>query len=153
MYGGTVIPLGWELCDGETLDSVAETKYADLFSTIGTTFGGTGADDFQVPDMRGIFPSGAGTSGKLNKATGGAFARTLGTYQEDRFQGHHHKFTIDTNTKGTQSGQVLNNQTGTAFQSTNAVVIEATNDPSYGTHRDANETRPANLGLNFIIKY
>lgn len=62
LWGAAAAPTGALLCQGQTLDSVADTEYAGLYGKIGTTFGGTGADDFQVPDFRAAHPRGAGTS-------------------------------------------------------------------------------------------
>lgn len=60
---GTVIwfsantpPSGYLECDGS---AISRTVYADLFSTIGTTFGsGDGSTTFNLPDLRGEFVRG-----------------------------------------------------------------------------------------------
>jgi len=52
-FAGSVAPNGWALADGSTYDSIADTSFAALFAVIGTTYGGTGASDFNVPDFRG----------------------------------------------------------------------------------------------------
>lgn len=47
----TSAPTGFLLCDAS---AVSRTTYADLFTTIGTTFGtGDGLTTFNVPDLRG----------------------------------------------------------------------------------------------------
>lgn len=46
-------------CTGQTLDSVADHQYADLYAMIGTYFGGTGASDFDLPDMSSFGTYGA----------------------------------------------------------------------------------------------
>lgn len=70
-YGGSTIPAGWLLCDGQ---AVSRTTYPELFSVIGTTYGsGDGSTTFNVPDLRGRFPIGSGT-GTASDAT----ERTLG---------------------------------------------------------------------------
>lgn len=85
-YGGTGGsftggPTGWLLCDGATYTSVAGTTYADLYTAIGTAFGGSGAqaanDFFAVPDLRGRHPIGAmgqgsGLTNRTLASTGGA---------------------------------------------------------------------------------
>jgi len=44
---------GWLYCNGNTLN---RTKYAALFSVIGTNFGdGDGQSSFNLPDFRGVF--------------------------------------------------------------------------------------------------
>ena len=53
MFGGAFAPSGWVLCDG-TLLSVADNP--QLFTLIGTTYGGDGLDTFAVPDLRGRLP-------------------------------------------------------------------------------------------------
>ncbi len=60
IYAGDTAPAGWLMCNGTTgLDSVTDTTLAGLFAVIGTVYGGTGAADFALPDMRGNFPLGA----------------------------------------------------------------------------------------------
>ena len=58
-YTGATAPVGWLLCDGTTgLDSTTDLTLAALFAVIGTTYGGTGSSDFDLPDMRGRVPGG-----------------------------------------------------------------------------------------------
>lgn len=58
-YGGSTIPAGWLLCDGQ---AVSRTTYPELFSVIGTTYGsGDGSTTFNVPDLRGRVITGVGT--------------------------------------------------------------------------------------------
>jgi len=59
----------WHLCDGTAL---SRTTYATLFSAIGTTYGtGDGSTTFNIPDLLGRVPVGAG-------AGSGLTARALG---------------------------------------------------------------------------
>lgn len=54
MFGGVAPPNGWLLCNGT---AVSRTTFADLFMTIGTTYGpGDGSTTFNVPDLRGRAP-------------------------------------------------------------------------------------------------
>lgn len=46
-------PAGWQLCDGSLLQIASNDT---LFALIGTTYGGDGATDFAVPDMRNSSP-------------------------------------------------------------------------------------------------
>jgi len=49
---------GWLLCDGS---AVSRTTYANLFTQIGTRYGvGDGSTTFNLPDLRGRSPIGAG---------------------------------------------------------------------------------------------
>lgn len=83
VYAGAVAPEGWLLCGDVTLDSVANPQYAKLFAVIGTTYGGTGASSFKLPDTRGRTIIGVGTGVGLTAralaATGGAETHLLTT--------------------------------------------------------------------------
>lgn len=71
-YGGSSAPTGWLLCDGS---AVSRSTYAALFAAIGTAYGpGNGTTTFNVPDMRGRSPvgAGAGTGGGASGAAGTA---------------------------------------------------------------------------------
>jgi microcystin-dependent protein len=78
-YAGASAPSGWLLCDGATgKNSVTDTTLAALYAVIGTTYGGTGAADFALPNLRGNVPVGknAATFAVLG-ATGGAETHQL----------------------------------------------------------------------------
>lgn len=54
---------GWLLCNGQ---AVSRTTYAALFNAIGTRYGaGDGSTTFNLPDMQGRSPIGAGTGSGL----------------------------------------------------------------------------------------
>lgn len=152
MFGGAVAPIGWVLCDGTARSRTV--TYDALFAAIGTTFGiGDGATTFNVPDMRGIFPRGAGTSGKLNQAEGAAFAGVLGTYQNDKFQAHRHQVQAGSQ-HDSSTYLTVRASSATRDKSTDSGVYrEDTSGGTYGAPRWGLETNPANLGLTFIIKY
>ena len=48
------VPPGWLVCNGKPLDRTKPENTA-LFSAIGTTWGGDGANLFHLPDLRGLF--------------------------------------------------------------------------------------------------
>ena len=50
IFGGTFAPVGWAFCDGSLLPI---SEYVELFTLIGTTYGGDGQTTFAVPDLRG----------------------------------------------------------------------------------------------------
>jgi len=71
-FGGpeSEIPSGWLACYGQ---AVSRTTYADLFDTIGTTWGaGDGSTTFNVPDLRGRVTAGQDDMGGVsaNRLTG-----------------------------------------------------------------------------------
>ena len=64
-------PSGWMNCEGQTLNSVSSPQYANLYSAIGITYGGSGASSFNLPDLRLRVPIGAGTGAGLSARTRG----------------------------------------------------------------------------------
>lgn len=69
--GATGAPAGWMLCDGRSIDIRSTPDLIRLFAVIGRSFGGRGATDFRLPDLRGRLPvqvgaaSGAGADGSV----------------------------------------------------------------------------------------
>ena len=57
MFGGNYAPSGWAFCDGQVM-SISSNQA--LFALLGTTYGGDGKANFQLPDMRGRVPMHAG---------------------------------------------------------------------------------------------
>lgn len=58
MFAGTFAPRGWAMCDGQLLPIA---RYPQLFSLLGTTYGGDGQSSFALPDLRGRVAIHAGT--------------------------------------------------------------------------------------------
>jgi len=90
-FAGSSAPDGWLICNGATLDSVANTQYAALYAVIGTIYGGTGADDFKLPDAQGRMTMGVGSGAGLTE-------RSLGDSSGDETKdvthshSHNHKW-------------------------------------------------------------
>lgn len=157
-FAGAVAPSGYLLCDGSV---VSRAAYPNLFAAIGTLHGaGDGSTTFAIPDTRGLFLRGAGTHGSaLNGKTP---AGVLATKQGDA---------TAQNGLAASSSQAAHAHTlfgggGSIFGMANGVsAIGATNPGSTYTGQinsvtptvtttltgDA-ETRPANIGVNYIIK-
>ena len=156
MYGNATAPTGWINCDGSSLERTG--TYANLFAVIGTTYGAADGTHFSVPDFRGVFPKGAGTTTRAAgvDASGNAYAATLGTYYQDKLQGHNHA--LDnivyqrTVYDATGAGNGLTSvSAGSTVYADN--VTSPTNDGTNGTPRTDHTTEPQSLGINFIIKY
>ena len=80
-YAGSSAPTGYLLCDGS---SVSSTNYLALHAVISNTYGGsayTGGSglSFNLPDLRGRFPMGAGVGSGLNASGSGAISGTAQT--------------------------------------------------------------------------
>lgn len=63
MWSSKRIPEYWLECDGRALP---RQQYQNLHAVIGTTYGDPGNDCFNLPDMRGRVPIGAGQGVGLN---------------------------------------------------------------------------------------
>lgn len=86
-YGGTTVPFGWLLCQGQ---AVSRTTYAELFAIIGTVYGeGDSSTTFNIPDLREATTKGTGLSGKSNTHYD-SDGVALGEFVEDRNKGHYH---------------------------------------------------------------
>lgn len=95
MYGGSTAPDGYLLCDGS---AVSRTVYQSLFEAIGTTYGaGDGSTTFNLPDLQGRVPIGAGESdadGHSNHALGDADGKEAYklTAAQSGMRGHTHNY-------------------------------------------------------------
>lgn len=94
MFGGSQAPSGSLLCNGAAYSRAA---YPALFAVIGTTYGaGDGANTFNVPNLQGRVPVGAGTGYGLG-STGGAATVAL---TEAQMPSHAHSFNVNTSHNG-----------------------------------------------------
>lgn len=76
-YVADLVPDGWHLADGTAL-SISE--YIELFSLLGTTYGGDGIDTFLLPDLRGRVPIGVPSGSNIQLGQqGGTESVTLST--------------------------------------------------------------------------
>ena len=143
-------PAGFLKANGASLST---TTYASLFSTIGYTFGGSGAS-FTLPDLRGEFIRG------WDDARTADNGRTFGSFQDWAIQ----NFTGSVNSSGGFSAGSLSGGTG-VFSTSNAVnaFLNGTQGSfTFNTTLNINassqiktstETRPRNIALLHCIKY
>ena len=82
-FAFNIIPDGWLICDGGLLSI---NLFPELYSVIGTVFGGNGENNFAIPDLRGRFIRGWNAEGENDPE------RTFGSIQEDTMQEHQHHF-------------------------------------------------------------
>lgn len=57
IFAGNYAPKGWMFCHGQSLDI---SEYEALYYVLGLTYGGEGYSTFNLPDLRGAVPVGAG---------------------------------------------------------------------------------------------
>ena len=169
-YVASTSPTGWLICNGA---AVSRYDYWALFAVIGTQFGaGDGTTTFNLPDYQGAFLRGTGTNGSYagpnlnasqNHATQTHNHLATSTVTDP---GHNHTtsdayWSSDYNQgiSGTYQGSnhnddnnnVLLTRTVTSSTSTTGVTV-ATTVANSTTSVNANETRPYNFGINWIIK-
>lgn len=118
------IPAGFLIADGRSLK---KSEYAELFTVIGYTYGGSG-DNFNLPNF---------ADGKFMRSIGGN-AAALGQVQQDEIKSHSHGI-------GQQPGvgQSNNGGSGPFAGSNNHIQSGATG---------GNETRPYNMAVVVLIK-
>jgi hypothetical protein len=153
MYVGATAPDGWLLCDGS---SVLRATYPDLFAISTCTYGCADATHFTLPDMRGVFPKGAGTTDRAAgvDSSGNYYGGTLGTYSQDKLQGHYHTYyDAAVGTGVMYSGVSSRDRDGDGYSSTNGFIGAPSQDGTNGEPRYGHTTEPQSLGLTFIIKY
>jgi phage-related tail fiber protein len=59
----SLLSLGWMLCDGSAISS---QTYPALYAVIGTTYGGNGSPNFNLPNLLGMFLRGVDPTGTVD---------------------------------------------------------------------------------------
>ena len=150
-WGGASQPTGFLLCDGQSLNPNLST-YTALYAAIGDNYAngrasGTGAGVFYIPDLRGIFPKGAGT----NTTYTGTTSTTLGAFQSCSVQDHIHVYerpyqSQNVSGQGYGSTESVYDNVRNQFNTTGPTKPDSSALPSLA------ETRPNCLGVNYMIK-
>jgi hypothetical protein len=167
LCGKSTADIGYLLCDYKTVgDSTSGADYAgdqyrEIYEYLQNTFGGTynwsNHDKINLPDFRGVFPIGAGTTNRAAgvDALGNFYSGTLGAYTQDQIQGF--KLSLkDTagNFFGRAGGASSTNYFSVAGSGA-CTLLQADGflASSYGTPRVGNSTKPQNICTTFMIKY
>jgi microcystin-dependent protein len=133
------IPTGYLLCNGQ---AVSRTTYATLFGVVNTTYGvGDNSTTFNLPDLRGRAPIGAGTGTGL---TARALGATVGTET--------HTLTIAQMPSHDHSSLQFGSSGGAAGLRADAIVTTDTRTGFTGGG-EAHPNMQPSLALNFIIKF
>lgn len=141
LFGAAAAPAGWLLCNGA---AVNRTTYSDLFAAVGTTWGvGDGSTTFNVPDLRGRVPVGAGTGAGLTARTLAATGGEEGTVLvANNLPAHTHDITTPTGSTGSNTGFMADRTGGSK------TVTSANNS----TTNTAHNTMQPFVVTNYIIK-
>jgi microcystin-dependent protein len=175
--GAGGIPPGWLLCDGS---AVSRATYASLFGAIGINFGGgDGITTFNLPDMRGRFlrgvDHGAGrdpdaanraasapmgpTGDKVGTLEGAGTAMPTATFATASAGDHTHPFSdsyySEANCPGPASPMTREGSSGTDNDNNLCQFASTTSGAGAHTHGITggdSETRPKNVGVNYLVK-
>jgi len=125
----------WMVCDGRTLDSVADTTLAALYARIGTKYGGTGASSFNLPDARGRMTVAKGTHTEVN-----ALGKSDGLAVGSRKVKHQHgKGNLSTVLGGTHRHNANEAMTAMLGPSGNlSTFLNTSNNANYGAYHAPN---------------
>jgi hypothetical protein len=147
----STVPIGYLKCDGSSL---LREDYADLFEKIGTTYGAADDYHFNIPDYQGVFLRGYGGS-----------AASLGTRQAQglpNISGGISNAAFGTRDAGCSISGCFN---GSGIGNTPTQGGWDNNYGKFGSYLNfnasnsnniygaANEVRPANMSVIWIIKY
>ena len=147
----STVPVGYLKCDGSSL---LRKDYAELFKKIGTTYGAADDYHFNIPDYQGVFLRGFGGS-----------AASLGTRQAQglpNITGHmyansgddmmcKHGVDVGGAFRAVGGWNSHNGTNGNGQNVTKGFNFDASRSSSiYGA---ANEVRPVNMSVIWIIKY
>lgn len=149
MWAGATAPSGWAICDGTTK---SRTLDKPLFDVISTTFGaGDGSTTFNLPNLGGRFPIGAGV--KTRGSVGGSETSTIAQSNLPRHvhdMTHTHEQIARRTTTGTGTGAARGGGTDQPDMSSGPSSQGATGDGSF--NNDPLSVLNPYLALHFIIK-
>lgn len=159
-YTGSTAPSGFLLCNGA---SVLRASNTTLYAVIGTTYGSVDLAHFNVPDYRGVFLRGAGEHGSMTKADGTAFdGGTVGSEEEDKMQqitgsvgNGYSRYGGNQTQEGAISvaDYVASNQGSSGSSGASMLInFDSDNSLAQGGARTGDETSPASISVNYIIK-
>ena len=145
IWHGSTAPSGYLICDGTTY---SKSQYPDLYDALGSDYQ-ISAEQFKVPDFRGLVPIGAGTHQDANNKS-----KTFDLGSE--YGEYEHTQTI--NEMPSHNHTSNNEQFSTAFQPKDRINVAGTdggvaNNPTgyTGGGQPFNVMQPS-LTVNYIIK-
>jgi microcystin-dependent protein len=159
-FAGATSPAGWLLCDGAAVNRVT---YATLFAIIATTYGaGDGSTTFNVPNMAGRVPVGAGTQAQNGASGSGVISggttvvRTRGQWFGDVYlQSHTHTFTAsNSGNTGGQSADHSHNfnpRSAGGWNSGAAQVVINGGSQYWGLRSGANSSDGGTVGSTYGV--
>jgi microcystin-dependent protein len=150
-FYGDVAPKDWLFCYGQEYDT---TKYSELFSILGSN---------KTPDLRGVFIRGSGINSTYVNANDVILrGQGVGLYEYDALGYHYHTYDANRDNLTIKTGTTMS--TGGIFNRLEYVELNGTkyekNDEMNMNYYQGletsyvggNETYPANVAMNYIIR-
>ena len=142
-------PAGWFNCNGRTLNKIT---YNGLFSAIGYTYGGSDPS-FNIPDIQGRVPIGAGSGAGLTvRSLGQKSGEENHTLTINEMPSHTHSLTrrINPDNGAFDNGNTYISESSAA--TTDRQIMGTFNTYSTGSGASHNNMQPF-IVLNYLIKY
>jgi microcystin-dependent protein len=147
------VPSNYAVCDGASVPVGAPgSTFFALFQAIGTSWGGDGVNNFNIPDLRGLFlrgvNQGSGRDPDASSRTainpGGHAGDQVGSLQPSALQSHSHSYI----------GKFLEAQGGGGFTGHGFDSNSRQSDQGFSVNpTGGNETRPINASVLWIIRF
>jgi len=141
----TFAPKGWALCNGQLLPI---NQNQALFSLLGTTYGGNGVQNFQLPNLQGSMPVDVG-AGYVQGQVGGEVNHTLISVEMPTHT-HQAQGVSTTASSPDAAGNTWAVATQNAYSQTPNTTLRPTALSSAGGSQP-HPNMPPYLVLNFII--
>ncbi|MGL5888648.1 MAG: phage tail protein [Bacteroidia bacterium] len=162
MFAGNFAPKSWAFCNGQTINIASNTA---LFSILGTTYGGNGTTNFQLPNTQGRTVAGAGNGPGLSPyALGQAAGNNSVTLSLAQMPAHIHPVMVTAQNLGQENSQAsLSAANGNVYATDPTLFPYDTNAAAAGgtfqatlTMSNVGSNMPVNLqrpmiGMNYII--
>ena len=148
-FAGSVIPVGYLLCDGR---EVSRADYSYLFDTIGTTYGdGDGITTFNLPDLQDRFVQGAGANTVGTKKSAG-LPNITGSFSitGNENSGAWGNGTGAFDTVSSDSNKFFKSEVSTGTSIKNYIFNASKTNSIYGK---STTVQPPAVVMNYIIKY
>jgi microcystin-dependent protein len=149
-------PVGWQIAAGQIVSISQNTA---LFSLLGTQYGGNGTSNFQLPNLQGNVPIGAGQGAGLSQyfqgETGGSSTVTLLASETPN---HNHACSAKSALADATSpigGSLADNKTGSLYTPTTTplTAMAATALPTFNGGSQPHENMMPYLGMYWIIAF
>jgi microcystin-dependent protein len=152
LVGFNFAPSGWSTCQGQTL---AISSNEALFTLIGTTYGGDGQSNFNLPNLAGRIPIHQGSDGSGNYVMGQIAGVETVTLNSNQLPAHTHTIMASGNSSGAVNSPASNVvASGVKMFTQTTAPTDAMNPAMVSVAQGGNlphENRQPYLVLNWVI--